>query len=94
MIVLLAAEAEAQLLALAEPAHRKVRNALRVLAAVPHSGRPMPDDSPYAGMMEKVVRVRKRWSYRILYAIGRRWIEVHSITPSWLAAADDNRRDD
>jgi hypothetical protein len=54
----------------------------------------MPDDSPYAGMMEKVVRVRKRWSYRILYAIGRRWIEVHSITPSWLGAADDNRRDD
>jgi hypothetical protein len=83
LIVLLRTAAEAQLSALPEPASRKVRRALRVLAAVPHSGRPFPDDSPYAGLMWKTVRVRRGWSYRIVYGIGHRRIQVHFIVPTW-----------
>jgi len=43
----------------------------------------MPDDSAYAGLMFKTVRVRRSWSYRIIYEIGHRWIKVHFIVPPW-----------
>jgi hypothetical protein len=61
-----------------------VRAALRVLAVVPHSGLRFPDDSEYAGQMTKVVRVRRGWSYRVIYEIAHRCILVHSIIPSRL----------
>jgi len=83
LIVLLRDAAAAQLRALAAPASRKVHRALRVLAVVPHSGRPFPDDSPYAGLMFKTVRIRRSWSYRVVYEIGHRWIKVHFIAPTW-----------
>jgi hypothetical protein len=35
--------------------------------------------------MVKVVRVRRGWSYRVLYEICPRWLFVHAIAPSWLA---------
>lgn len=34
--------------------------------------------------MTKVVRIRRGWSYRIVYA--ERWIRVHLIVPTWLEA--------
>lgn len=85
MIVLLGSTAERQLRELPPPAARKVLEALRVLAGVPHSGIALPDESPFSGLMVKVVRVRRGWSYRVLYEICPRWLFVHAIAPSWLA---------
>ena len=83
MIVLLSRRAEEQLRALPAPAAKKVVRALRVLAAVPHSGRRESDVSHYRGLMSKVVRIRRDWSYRVIYEIRERWIMVHHIAPSW-----------
>jgi hypothetical protein len=46
--------------------------------------------------MFKVVRIRRGWSYRIVYEIGPRWIEIHQIVPTWLepAAGSDSGADD
>ncbi|MBI2893579.1 MAG: hypothetical protein HYY06_08495 [Deltaproteobacteria bacterium] len=70
MKVLLTPRAESQLLALPEPAARKVVRALRALQGAPRSGCPYPDDSPFRGAFYKVVVVKaRRWSYRITYDI-------------------------
>jgi hypothetical protein len=57
--------------------------ALRVLAIVPHSGRIEDTTSAYAGFMSKLVRVRRGWTYRIIYEVGARWVTVHSVAPPW-----------
>lgn len=83
MIVLLSHAAERQLRALPPPAARKVLRALPVLALVPLSGRIEDSNSPYAGMISKVVRIRRGWSYRIIYEISERWIKIHDVAPTW-----------
>lgn len=65
-----------QLRALPAPAARKVLAALRVLAVVPHSGRRLRDDSAVGGLMQKIVRIRRGWSYRIVYEIHVAQIDV------------------
>jgi mRNA-degrading endonuclease RelE of RelBE toxin-antitoxin system len=76
--------AERQLAALPAPAARKVVEALRVLEAVPNSGRRYPDDSEFRGLHYKLIVVRaRRWSYRITYEIRPNQVVVFYLYPSW-----------
>jgi len=85
LIVKLLPVAEAQLHALPVPAARRVLGALRVLAGVPHSGRRFSESAPrYAGMMWKIVRIRRNWNYRVVYEILHDRIDVHVIIPTWV----------
>jgi mRNA-degrading endonuclease RelE of RelBE toxin-antitoxin system len=85
LIVKLKPRAEVQLQRLPRKVAQKVYVALRVLAVVPHSGRRLPDDdAAVAGLMSKTVRVRRGWSYRIVYEVVPGGIDVHLIVPTWL----------
>ncbi|NVB78673.1 MAG: hypothetical protein HOV81_09790 [Kofleriaceae bacterium] len=63
---------------------RKISDALHALSVVPHSGRSFPDDSPFSGSRYRVVRIRRRWSYQIVYSILDELVWIRLIVPSWL----------
>ncbi len=81
--VLLTPRVESQLDALPDPAARKAVSALRILASVPHSGLPYPEQSPFRGLFYKTIVVKaRRWSYRVTYGIEEDAIEVHYLYPA------------
>jgi hypothetical protein len=49
----------------------------------PRSGRPFYDDELQMWLYAKVVIVRRRWSYRVIYEIADDMLTVHRIDPSW-----------
>lgn len=86
MKVRLTPRADAQLRALPDRAARRLVDALRLLEAAPRSGRPCPDDSPFAGSYFKHVVLRaRRWSYRITCDLVEEDDEiwVRYVYPSW-----------
>jgi hypothetical protein len=66
-----------------EVATRIVETALSGLREVPRSGVRMRNAFGVI-LYRKVVRVRRRWSYGIVYEIDRNAIVVHFIEPTWL----------
>lgn len=83
MIVRLSPDAADQLREMPVRAEGRVRRALRVLAVVPHSGRRYVGNDP-RGLMYKVVRIRRSWSYRVIYSVEDYGIHVRLIVPTWL----------
>lgn len=87
MRVRLNPRAESQLAELPAVAARRVVDALRILAAVPRSGRRYPDDSELAGLLYKLVVIRaRRWTYRITYEIRSDEVVIFYLYPSWYPA--------
>jgi hypothetical protein len=54
-----------------------------VLAVVPHSGIRLANTPPFENSYRKIVRIRRRWSYRITYVIFDDLVWVRFIEPSW-----------
>lgn len=84
MKVGLSPRAERQL----ELAHRvaapKLADALVVLAQVPRSGMLLLSDELHGRVLyRKLVRIRRGWSYQLVYEIRRDRVLVLSIDPAW-----------
>ena len=85
MIVLLSESAQRWHLELPRPAFEKVAAALEALSVAPRSGVALPVDSQYRGSYRRVVRIRRRWSYQIIYDVldGPGIVWVHLILSPW-----------
>ena len=84
MKVRLTPRAERQLVALPEPAARRVVSGLRLLQGAPRAGRLYPEDSEFRGLFYKMVVVRaRRWTYRITYEVRSDELVVLYLYPSW-----------
>jgi hypothetical protein len=44
--------------------------------------------------MSKVVRIRRGWSYRIIYEVRHRRVHVNAIVPTWFIQRRDKSESD
>ena len=61
----------------------KLADALEILSVVPHSGVMLFELLSGRTWHRKVVRIRRGWSYHILYEVRADEVTVHFIDPSW-----------